>query len=97
MALMTSADFDRRIAKATDWSIVASLGRTAAISAALAAYHDSVRLNQAAAQQAAYLLQVVKACRDWRGQKASVAGHQGGERAGGATDEAEPRRHEHPR
>ena len=75
---MTSADaFERAIKKATTKGIGSSFkkaGRTAPIAAALRAYEESVSKNEAQAEQAAYLYQVIKNCRAWSRIKADVTG-----------------------
>jgi hypothetical protein len=71
MAVTISAEFDREIRAVTQGvtNVFAGSGTTARVSAALFAYHESVRMGQAYSQQGAYLLEVVKACRKWVSDK----------------------------
>jgi hypothetical protein len=66
---MTSADeFERAIKKATSKGIGSSFkgpGRTAPIAVALRAYEESAAKNEAQAERAAYLYQVIKNCNAW--------------------------------
>jgi hypothetical protein len=75
---MTSADdFERAIKKATSKGIGSSFkgpGRTAPIAAALRAYEESGAKNEAQAERAAYLYQVIKNCNAWSQLKAGKTG-----------------------
>lgn len=75
---MTSADdFERAIRKATTKGIGSSLkkaGRTAPIAAALRAYEESAARNEAQAERAAYLYQVIKNCNAWSRLKSGETG-----------------------
>lgn len=73
MALTRSKVFDKQISDATTEGILSFAkgnGRTKTISAALAAYEQAGRMNQAEAQMAAYLFQVIKECKKWGQEKA---------------------------
>src|SRR5262252_6562022 len=71
---MTSAnEFERAIKKATSKGLGSSFkgaGRTAPIAAALRAYEESGARNEAQAERAAYLYQVIKNCNTWQQLKA---------------------------
>ena len=71
---MTSADeFEKAIRKATKKGIGSRFkgaGRTAPIAAALRAYEESGARNEAQAERAAYLYQVIKNCNTWQQLKA---------------------------
>jgi hypothetical protein len=75
---MTSADeFERAIKKATSKGIGSSFkgpGRTAPIAAALRAYEESGAKNEAQAERAAYLYQVIKNCNAWSQLKTGKTG-----------------------
>jgi len=75
---MTSADeFERAIKKATSKGIGSSFkgpGRTAPIGAALRAYEESGAKNEAQAERASYLYQVIKNCNAWSQLKAGKTG-----------------------
>jgi len=75
---MTSADeFDRAIKKATSKGIGSSFkgpGRTAPIAAALRAYEESAAKNEAQAERASYLYQVIKNCNAWSQLKTGKTG-----------------------
>jgi hypothetical protein len=72
--MMRPEEFEKRIRDVTRFGEKVKLGRTAPILAALRAYHESKDANEAQAEQAAYLLQVVKNCRTWISQKAGTKG-----------------------
>ena len=68
MPLTSAKAFDKEISKATTEGICSFAkgnGRTKTIFAALLAYENSLSLNQAEAQKAAYLFQVTKECKAW--------------------------------
>jgi len=71
--MTSAAEFGRNIEKATKKGIGSSLkgpGRTAPIAAALRAYEESEAKNEAQAERAAYLYQVIKNCNAWSKLKA---------------------------
>jgi hypothetical protein len=75
--MTTHQEFEKMIKKATKQGALSgfySLGRTAIISAALRAYHESALKNEAQAERAAYLRQVIKNCDDWLKHKLGKTG-----------------------
>lgn len=82
---MTSADeFEKAIKKATKKGVGSRFkgaGRTAPIGAALKAYEESGARNEAQAERAAYLYQVIKNCNTWQQLKAGkTSGNTSGRR-----------------